>query len=559
MSYVVLARKYRPQTFDEIVGQEHITTLIKNAIQNGKLAHAFLFVGPRGVGKTSCARILAKSLNCKNAPTVNPCGKCAACIEISEGRSLDVIEIDGASNRGIDEIRTLRENVKFVSISGKYKIYIIDEVHMLTPEAFNALLKTLEEPPDHVKFIFATTQPNKVLPTILSRCQRFDFGYIPVVKIVEKLKEIAKKEKIDFEEAALFDIAKLSEGSMRDAESLLDQLSCLSKDKIYSKDILSLMGVVGDEAYFELIQAIKNTNTEFCIDFISKLFMQGKDIFRFLDGMMFYVRNLMMAKIMNDKVAEVCDLPSEGIERIKQQSKDMTLGEILNLFSEITLASDMSKKIGSFRIPLEIMMIKLTRKDNAKNFTKTATITTNEKIKEPSAPENREKNFSAKLKLDNLGSLFRQKKIDSPDEYKNSQPKETNSQPHNNDLEAVVNSNVITIEEIRNNWPKAIEEISNIKMSLATYLKDSKPMALENNILTVGFSRRSLFYKEAVEQRQNLKIISDKLKELLGVNVCLKCEIIDSEDSDSKIDSSSNYLDSVLDAFGGRIIHKEQD
>ena len=250
MAYLVFARKWRPQTLDEVVGQEHITKTLKHSLENNKLAHAYLFVGPRGVGKTSCARILAKSLNCVKAPTAHPCGKCSACMEITSGRSLDVIEIDGASNRGIDEIRTLRENVKFSPVSGEYKIYIIDEVHMLTQEAFNALLKTLEEPPEHVKFIFATTRPDKVLSTILSRCQRFEFNRIPTLKIIEKLEEIAKAEKISIDKEALFNIAKISEGSMRDAESVLDQLVSFSKNKIKSEDVVAVMGLIGQDFYF---------------------------------------------------------------------------------------------------------------------------------------------------------------------------------------------------------------------------------------------------------------------------------------------------------------------
>ncbi|MDD5195875.1 MAG: DNA polymerase III subunit gamma/tau, partial [Candidatus Omnitrophica bacterium] len=244
MSYTVFALKWRPQDFESIVGQNHIVTTLKNAIQRNRLAHAYLFAGPRGVGKTSTARILARALNCKEGPTLNPCGKCPSCIEIAQGRSFDVIEIDGASNRGIDEIRVLRENVKFPPTSGKFKIYIIDEVHQITPDGFNALLKTLEEPPPFVKFIFATTHPQKVIPTILSRCQRLDFRRIPVVEIIAQLERIARQEKIEIDKEVLFAIAKSSDGSLRDAESLLDQLSSFSKEKISLKDIVSVLGIV---------------------------------------------------------------------------------------------------------------------------------------------------------------------------------------------------------------------------------------------------------------------------------------------------------------------------
>ncbi|PYJ19180.1 MAG: DNA polymerase III subunit gamma/tau, partial [Verrucomicrobia bacterium] len=236
MSYEVFARKYRPQTFDDLVGQAHVSRTLKNAVAQNRLAHAYLFVGPRGVGKTSTARILAKSLNCVKGPTVTPCGVCDNCKEIAAGNSLDVIEIDGASNNSVEDVRQLRENVRYAPAKGRYKIYLIDEVHMLSAAAFNALLKTLEEPPEHVKFIFATTEPHtepqKVLPTILSRCQRFDLHRIPANLIAKHLQFIAGREKITLEPAAAHAIARGAEGGLRDAESMLDQLVAFCGEKI---------------------------------------------------------------------------------------------------------------------------------------------------------------------------------------------------------------------------------------------------------------------------------------------------------------------------------------
>src|SRR5947199_1836381 len=242
MSYEVFARKYRPQTFDDLGGQAHVSRTLKNAVAQNRLAHAYLFVGPRGVGKTSTARILAKSLNCVKGPTITPCGECDNCREIAGGNSLDVIEIDGASNNSVEDVRQLRENVRYAPAKGHYKIYLIDEVHMLSPAAFNALLKTLEEPPEHVKFIFATTEPQKVLPTILSRCQRFDLHRIPANLIAQHLQLIAGKEKITLEPAAAHAIARGAEGGLRDAESMLDQLVAFCGETIAEADVLNVFG-----------------------------------------------------------------------------------------------------------------------------------------------------------------------------------------------------------------------------------------------------------------------------------------------------------------------------
>src|SRR3954462_12495707 len=256
MSYQVIARKYRPQRFSDVVGQEHVTQTLSNAIVSSRIAHAYLFCGPRGTGKTTIARIFAKCLNCTGGPKVEFADDDSRCQEITEGRSIDVLEIDGASNRGIDEIRELRETVKYVPASSKYKIYIIDEVHMLTKEAFNALLKTLEEPPEHVKFMFATTEPEKVLPTILSRCQRFDLRRIPAKLIVEHLSYIAKKEGVKIDDAALHAIARGSDGGMRDAESTLDQLISFCGNEIAEADVLSMFGLTAQSQIYSLAKEI---------------------------------------------------------------------------------------------------------------------------------------------------------------------------------------------------------------------------------------------------------------------------------------------------------------
>src|SRR5256714_2701831 len=282
MSYQVIARKYRPQKFSDVIGQEHVTQTLRNAIKQNRIAHAYLFVGPRGTGKTTIARIFAKCLNATGGPRVDFPADDPKANEIAEGRSMDVLEIDGASNRGIDEIRELRETVKYVPATSKYKIYIIDEVHMLTKEAFNALLKTLEEPPEHVKFMFATTEPEKVLPTILSRCQRFDLRRIPVKLIVEHLGEIAKKEKVKIDAAALYAIARGAEGCMRDAESALDQLISFCGENVTEEDVLSMFGLTAQGQIFSLASAILKGESETVLNTLGDLTKHGKDLARLL-------------------------------------------------------------------------------------------------------------------------------------------------------------------------------------------------------------------------------------------------------------------------------------
>ena len=296
--YQSLPRKYRPQTFQALVGQEAIVTTLKNALKFNRVAHAYLFCGSRGTGKTSVARLFAKALNCSQlTPDFEPCNHCTSCQEITVGRSLDVLEIDGASNRGIDDIRQINETVGYASSSGKYKIYIIDEVHMLTKEAFNALLKTLEEPPANVKFFFATTEPHKVPATIISRCQRFDFGRLSTSEIAHKLRNIAQDQKAHIEDEALELIAHLAEGGLRDAESLLDQLLCYSEGPITYSSVAQAVSLSPRSYYFRLDEAIADRNLRFAFELSQEIFSTGKEIASFLDGLLQHFRTLLLLKL----------------------------------------------------------------------------------------------------------------------------------------------------------------------------------------------------------------------------------------------------------------------
>ena len=297
MSYQVIARKYRPQRFDDVVGQEHVTQTLSNAIRSGRIAHAYLFCGPRGTGKTTVARIFAKALNCTGGPKADFDDTDPRCREIAEGRSLDVLEIDGASNNGVEQVRELRDTARFAPASSKFKIYIIDEVHMLSTAAFNALLKTLEEPPAHVKFLFATTDPEKVLPTILSRCQRFDLRRIPTALIVRHLATIATQEGVEIGDAALHAIARGADGGMRDAESTLDQLISFCGERIEEADVLSMFGLAARGQLLSLSRAMLANEASVVLRELDELVRNGKDLGRLLNDLLHHFRNLLVFQV----------------------------------------------------------------------------------------------------------------------------------------------------------------------------------------------------------------------------------------------------------------------
>ena len=368
MSYQVLARKYRPQVFEDMVGQEHLVKVLKNAITSGRVAHAYLFSGPRGVGKTTAARILAKALNCEHGPTPTPCDKCTSCVEIRTGRSLDVLEIDGASNRGINEVRELRENVRFAATGGRSKIYIIDEVHMLTQEAFNALLKTLEEPPSHVVFVFATTEPFKLPSTILSRTQRFDFARIPSRNIAEHLASVLEKENGELAKTkkpvlkaapeALALIARRAEGGLRDALSLLDQVIAAVDGPLDREAVEEFLGLVGEEFYAVLVDRLAEHDAAGALTLLDETYRRGADLRDLADGLAQTLRNLLFLRV-GEELAPLLDTAESDLSRLKAQAMRFSRETLLELVDRAALLVPELRKSETPRLTMELALVEM--------------------------------------------------------------------------------------------------------------------------------------------------------------------------------------------------------
>jgi DNA polymerase III subunit gamma/tau len=372
MSYLVLARKWRPQSFEDVAGQSHISRTLQNAIRANRIAHAYLFTGVRGVGKTTAARILAKALNCSQGPTPTPCNECVQCKEIIHGSCIDVIEIDGASNRGIDEIRQIVENVRYQPARCAFKIYIIDEVHQVTKDAFNALLKTLEEPPPSVKFILATTEPHRLPETILSRCQRFDFRRIAIREIVQRLGDIADREGLKISQSALLALAREADGSMRDAQSLLEQvLSCVgTEDQGAEVDEILLQEVLGlaeRRMLFNISESVIGSDGKRCLELVAQAADQGRDLTRLSKDLVEHFRNLMVARVCGQKAekslggdrAELLDLPDQEIIDLSSQASKVSIDTLLDYFDFMATGDDEVARAANPRFILEILLVRL--------------------------------------------------------------------------------------------------------------------------------------------------------------------------------------------------------
>ena len=502
MAYQVIARKYRPQRFADVVGQEHVTETLANAIKLNRIAHAYLFCGPRGTGKTTIARIFAKCLNCTGGPKVDFDDKDFHVQEITEGRSLDVLEIDGASNNGVEQVRELRETCKYAPANSQFKIYIIDEVHMLSTAAFNALLKTLEEPPAHVKFMFATTDPEKVLPTILSRCQRFDLRRIPSALITKHLAEIAKKEKVKIEEAALHAIARGADGGMRDAESTLDQLISFCGDKIEEADVLSMFGLAAESQILNLSKAVLTGEIQTALMELNQLAQGGKDLGRLLSDLLNYFRNLLIYHISRGDL-NLLEVSEAEIAALKEQSgaaNSETLMRILDTFAwaELNLRDAASKKIF-----LEVALLKAIEARN--------TVPIDSVLKQLN-------------QLRGQGGAGPAPAPAMAHTAASASPAATRSlsPPKENFQAAPLREAVPVPADLSDLWVKLVENVSRVSPFVRTYLLEAHPVSLEKNLLTIGFDPEFEDHLGLIDNGRNHTLLQTKLAELGHSNCQVK-------------------------------------
>ncbi len=496
MSYQVIARKYRPQRFEDVVGQEHVTTTLANAIRAGRIAHAYLFCGPRGTGKTTTARIFAKALNCTGGPRVDFDVNDVKCVEIAEGRSLDVIEIDGASNNGVDQVRDLRDSARFAPASSKFKIYIIDEVHMLSAAAFNALLKTLEEPPAHVKFFFATTDPEKVLPTILSRCQRFDLRRIPAALIVKHLTEIAKQEGVKVDDAALYAIARGADGGMRDAESTLDQLISFCGSEIAETDVLSMFGLAARAQLLTLAGAVLAADVETALRELNDLAKSGKDLGRLLGDLLNHFRNLLIFQVSKGDL-NLLEVSEAEAAALSEQVKSADAATLTRILEVLTDADGRLRDAASKKILLEVAVLKAIQARNAVPID--AVLKQLQQLR-----GDRGSGSTASSGVAGVPST------PSATTTGNSQRPAASTSPAMTLSDAPASATA----DLADLWPRLLEAAGRASPFLRSYLLEAHPVSLAGSVLTIGFDPEFADHIGLVDNAKNHGILQTKLAEL---------------------------------------------
>ncbi len=514
MSYIALYRKWRPLSFEDVVEQNHVVNTLKNSIKQDRIAHAYLFCGTRGTGKTTMAKIFARAINCTNPQNGNPCNQCETCKGILGGNILDVIEIDAASNNSVDNIREIRDEVVYTPSQAKYKVYIIDEVHMLSTGAFNALLKTLEEPPSHVVFILATTEPHKLPATILSRCQKFEFRRITVESIVERLQEISDKNDVEISAQALKLVAKMSEGALRDAISILDQCMSLGRQEISYDDVLAVVGIVNSEFMAEMVDGIIAKNIDIIFELIDRLVMDGKDIGNFLSDMVSYYRNLLIVKVTG-KPEEIIAVSTDELSKLINQANKLEQEQIIYIIKELSQLESAIKWSTQPRILLEVALIKICRQDfslDKENIIDRLTLL-EQKLQKGYFVSN--ENVKAK-EVDELKYEVKQKENRMTKENSNSKSTETKYKG-----------------TALKNWNEILNELKNSgRMVVYTNLLDTRAVFLEDNIIGIVFNLGSEFKKMLVSKAQNIEVIESVIEKALGQKVKVKC--IDNEDYSEK-------------------------
>ena len=481
MAYQVIARKWRPMIFEDIIGQEHITTTLKNAIVSSRIAHAYIFSGPRGVGKTSAARIFAKALNCEKGPTPTPCNECGNCVDITRGANIDVLEIDGASNNGVEEVRNLRDKIRFTPTSGRYKIYIIDEVHMLTTNAFNALLKTLEEPPEHAIFIFATTEIHKVLSTILSRCQRYNFKSIPVKQIISRLEVICDKENITVSKDAMLEIAKKADGGMRDAQSLLDQVISFTGNEISIENVRQALGLIDRDLFFLTSENIAGADNKEILKVVNHITSSGHDIAEFLAGLEEHFRNILVTKI----VGNATDIEVSGLYQKKYLdcAERFTESDLLKYVQLIQETQIQLKRSFQPRLKFELLLLKLAQMPSM--------VTVENIIKNWDKIKKKILNDDGEIQASSIAEENPEITIEHDDRAKG-----TSIQT---DVKTAV---IIDLDKIRELWKQCINLlIESRKTFLANQMSLGLPVKYEGNgIIKVGYSAEHQFAADHLQK-----------------------------------------------------------
>ena len=524
MSYTTLYREWRPKNFSDVVGQNHITLTLKNQVLNNRVAHAYLFSGTRGTGKTSMAKILAKAVNCLDIHSGEPCNECEMCKKINQGISMDVIEMDTASKRKLEDIKDVIENVKYPPQEGKYKVYIMDEVHMLTQEAVNAFLKTLEEPPLNVIFILATTDPQKLPVTILSRCQKFDFRRIKSSEIFNRLRAIVDKEGIFADDKSLNLISRICDGAMRDALSVLDQAISMGSGKVEYNSIIEMLGLVTNENLFRLTDSIIEKNVELAMKVIDDIVLSGKDIYNFIKEMIVHLRNLLMVKVSNNP-EEILDVSEENMELLKEQAQKIRVEEIMRHINIFQDATEQSKWVKQSRIYLELAVIKMCKVeyDTSKEImlsrlNRLEEILKHEKIKVfhekvPSKEVVRAKEISKKdnmIKRDNY----------SDNEEKSLADKKTKPVTEGNMYSKV------TLDIAKKRWKDILELFkSRHHMVLFAALTTGKIVSCDKGIINIEYNKNYAFHKQRLEKQENVKIVEQIFSEILKEKVTVKYSI----------------------------------